>query len=233
MILFVTGIDTGVGKTLATGHLAAAFASTGRRVITQKLVQTGCDGASEDILEHRRIMQCGLLPDDQAGLTCPYCFSFPASPHLAAAREGRRIDVDTIIQAADTLAQRHDILLIEGAGGLCVPLNEETTILDLLTRQRWPTVLVSTPRLGSINHTLLSLDALRVRDIPIAGILYNLHPGNHPEIVADTRRVIRRALLAINPAASLVDLPCCTPNTAPPRLNAECWLQTPVRFQQR
>ncbi|PTN36995.1 dethiobiotin synthase [Desulfonatronum sp. SC1] len=217
MIIFVAGIDTDVGKTVATGRLAAVYAAAGRRVITQKLVQTGCEGIAEDILEHRRAMQYDLLPEDLAGSTCPYVFKFPASPHLAAALEGRRIDTAKLTGATNTLARHYEIVLVEGAGGLCVPLDGQTTLLDLLARQHWPTVLVTTPRLGSINHTLLSLAALRERRIPVAGIVYNLHHPSPPEIVDDTLHIIRDALRTINHRAPVLHMPTAASGTTDER----------------
>ena len=92
-VYFVTGIDTDAGKSIVTGVLARDWAGRGRRVVTQKFIQTGCPGLSEDIETHRRIMGTGLLPEDLDGTTCPIVFTYPASPHLAAAIDSRRIDL--------------------------------------------------------------------------------------------------------------------------------------------
>ncbi len=210
MILFVAGIDTGVGKTIATGLLAASYAARGYRVVTQKLVQTGSEGVPEDILEHRRLMGCDVYPEDRSGLTCPYVFRFPGSPHLAAALEGRRIDTRRLAAATRALARRYEIVLVEGVGGLQVPLTRKTTVLDFVARQGWPVLLVSSPRLGSINHTLLSLEALHTRRLPLAGVLYNLHPAARAEIVSDTRRVIQTALRRMGCTTPVLDLPAAT-----------------------
>ena len=83
-VYFISGIDTNIGKSYATGFIARTWNSEGRRTITQKLIQTGNTGMSEDIELHRRIMRCGLLPEDREGLTMPEIFSYPCSPHLAA-----------------------------------------------------------------------------------------------------------------------------------------------------
>lgn len=88
----VSGIDTDIGKSVATGLMARSLSLLGYSVITQKLVQTGCRGVAEDILRHRQLMGVDLLPEDQSGLTCPYVFSKPCSPHLAAELEGTVID---------------------------------------------------------------------------------------------------------------------------------------------
>lgn len=206
MILFVTGIDTGIGKTIATGVLAAGYAARGARVITQKLAQTGCEGFPEDLLTHRRLMGSERLPEDDSGLTCPYVFRFPASPHLAAALEQRRVELTRLAGAAAELARRCDVLLVEGVGGLCVPLTPEATVLDFVAGQAWPVVLVTSSRLGSINHTLLSLDALRARGLPLAAVIYNTFPPQPPEIEADTRAVIVAALARAGSRAPVLDL---------------------------
>ncbi|MFW6170309.1 MAG: dethiobiotin synthase, partial [Planctomycetota bacterium] len=126
MILFVTGIDTEIGKTVATGFLAAWLQAQGRRTITQKLVQTGGKDVSEDLRHHRRLMGIDLLPEDRARLTCPAIYPFPASPHLAARLAGESIDVQRIVHCANQLAACHEFVLIEGAGGLLVPLTPDT-----------------------------------------------------------------------------------------------------------
>lgn len=208
MILFVAGIDTGIGKTVATGLMARWFVARGYSVVTQKLVQTGCTGFSEDILLHRKLMGVDLLPEDRGGLTCPYVFRFPGSPQLAATLEGKTVEVNRLADAARQLAQRYDIVLVEGVGGLCVPLTDETTVLDFVTDRAWPTVLVTTPRLGSVNHTLLSLEALHARNLPLAGVMYNLFDSALPEIVRDSRRVFENALRRMAYDAPIWDLPC-------------------------
>lgn len=211
MILFVAGIDTGIGKTIATGLMARWYAARGFTVVTLKLVQTGCEGFPEDIGTHRDMMGSGRLPEDLTGLTCPYVFRFPGSPHLAAAIEGRSVDTARLEAAARELAQRYEIVLVEGVGGLCVPLTDETTVLDFLAQRDWPVVLVTAPRLGSINHTLLSLEALRTRHLSLAAVIYNLHHTARPEIVRDTRRVIENALDRMGYAAPILDMPAADP----------------------
>jgi dethiobiotin synthetase len=207
MILFVAGIDTGIGKTVATGLLARWYASHGFSVATQKLVQTGGEGFSEDVLAHRKLMGVDRIPEDALGLTCPYVFRFPGSPHLAAALEGRSVDPGRLEEAVKELAPRYQVVLVEGVGGLCVPLTEKLTVLDFLAQQAWPTVLVTAPRLGSINHTLLSLEALHTRRIPLAAVIYNLHRTARPEIVRDTRGVIERAARKMGYAVPVFDIP--------------------------
>ncbi len=190
----VCAIDTDIGKSVVTGLLARFLKTGGATVITMKPVQTGCLGKPEDILMHRRIMESDWDQWDEQGLTCPYCFPFPGSPHLAARLAGTAIDPQRLDRAMEELQAHHRWLVVEGAGGLLVPLGEELTWLEYLRERRIPVILVTSPRLGSINHTLLSLEAIRARGVYLAGLVYNLH-GDHPkEIVLDSLRVFRRAL---------------------------------------
>lgn len=193
-VIAITGIDTDIGKTVVTGLLARFLLEQGRRVITQKVAQTGCHGMAEDIRTHRRLMGTELLPEDHDGLTCPYVFAKPCSPHLAAALAGERIDPAVIRRATATLADRYDIVLLEGAGGLVVPLTEELTFLDYLEQEHLPLIVVSSPRLGSINHTLMLLELAWRRGLMVLGIVYNRFQGADPEIAADSARIFSRYL---------------------------------------
>lgn len=189
-IFFIAGIDTDIGKTVATGLLSRYLLDRDVNVITQKMVQTGCDGMSEDIEMHRRIEGRGLLKEDLAGTTCPYLFSHAASPHLAADMEDKKIDPQKIQTATQLLEKTYDTVLLEGAGGLFVPLNTDTTILDYIRQQQYPVILVSSSKLGSINHTFLSLEALFSRNIPLSGVVYNCYPNTDENIEKDSKRQI-------------------------------------------
>jgi dethiobiotin synthetase len=183
-VFAISGIDTDIGKSVAVGLMARYLLRQGKRVITQKMIQTGVSGTvSEDILLHRRLMGTGLLPADESGGTCPYLFTMPASPHLAAEQEHRVIDVSQITAATRRLLTQYDIVLLEGVGGLLVPLNYSyadmdsgTLLADYLAEQRYPLVVVTSGKLGSLNHTLLTLEAARHCGIPFAGLVYNHYP---------------------------------------------------------
>ncbi len=206
-IIAVCGIDTEVGKTIVTGLLAEFLIGEGKTVITQKPVQTGCVSKPEDILHHRQLMNSAWNKDDEQGLTCSSCFPYPASPHLAARLAGKSLDLDQVTSSTQTLAGKYDFLLVEGAGGLMVPLTEGVLWLDYLQECGYPMILVTSPRLGSINHTLLSLEAIKARGINLLGMVYNLH-GDHPlEIVKDSLQVFRRALPRYGFPARVIMLP--------------------------
>jgi len=202
----ISGIDTDIGKTIVTGLLAKSLHLSGHSVITQKLVQTGCQGIAEDIVKHRKIMGIGLLPEDENGLTCPYVFPKACSPHLAAELANQSIDIHHINSATEELAADYEHVLLEGAGGLLVPLTRETTFLDYLEQQGYPLILVSSPRLGSINHTLSALELAKNRGIFVNGLVYNCYDATDTEIREDSRKVFLSALAKHGFPAKIVDL---------------------------
>lgn len=193
-VIFISGIDTDVGKTIATGLYAKQLMAQGFSVITQKMIQTGCQDMAEDLLVHRKIQGIALTEEDMNGITCPYLFDYPCSPHLAAKRAGKHIDPKTIEKSTALLAEKYDYVLLEGAGGLMVPYNEQETTLDYIQKHHYPLVLVTSGKLGSINHTLLSLEACRTRNIQVQRVLYNLYPEYDPVISEETQRYLKRYL---------------------------------------
>ena len=206
-VFFVSGIDTGVGKSYATGYLAKVWNEKGIRTITQKLVQTGNTDVSEDIELHRKIMGCGFLPEDDEKLTMPEIFSYPCSPHLAAEIDGREIDFGKIESAAVALSERYDAVLLEGAGGLMVPLTRSLLTLDYAAEKGWPLILVTSGKLGSINHTLMSLELCRLRGIRVSHVVYNDFPADSEWIKNDSITIIRAYLERHFPECRLLELP--------------------------
>ncbi len=207
-VYFISGIDTDAGKTYATGYLAALYNSQGIRCITQKFIQTGNVGRSEDIEAHRQLMRTGLLPEDHEELTMPEIFSYPASPLLAARIDGRPIRFDRIRRATRELAARYDRVLIEGAGGLMVPLTEDLLTIDYIRREGYPVIFVTSGRLGSVSHTLLSLEAMERRGIQLAMLAYNHYPADtDPVLQDDTRRYLQTYLKSHFPNAEWTEIP--------------------------
>ncbi len=203
---FVSGIDTGVGKTVATGVMARWLLGKGLSVATVKLVQTGCRGFSEDLDTHRAIMGVPPLPEDAAGLTAPQIFDFPASPHLAATLEHRTVDTDRISECVRKVSEQYDVTLVEGAGGLAVPLTEDFLTVDFAAAELWPVILVCSGKLGALNHALLSIEALKHRDMDLAGVVYNYCAEADPVIDEDTPRMIGRAMRQAGYPPALVRL---------------------------
>lgn len=204
---FISGIDTDAGKTYVTGHIARHLMKEGKRVITQKFIQTGNAGMSEDIEVHRRIMGTGMLPEDLDHTTAPVIFSYPASAQLAARIDGREIDLEVIDRATERLLSLYDVVLVEGAGGLAVPITDTFMAIDYVESRRLPLILVTNGVLGSINHTVLSLEAVRARGIELAAVIYNEHFDTDAVIAADTRGFIERYVKRNFPDALFATVP--------------------------
>ena len=189
---FISGIDTDAGKTYVTGYIARRLMEEGKKVITQKFIQTGNTDMSEDIVKHREIMGTGLLPEDLDHTTAPVIFSYPASAQLAAKIDGREIDLEVIDRATERLKSLYDIVLIEGAGGLAVPITDTFMSIDYAESRKLPVILVTNGILGSINHTVLSLEAIRSRGMQLAAVIYNEHFDTDSVIAEDTCGFIAR-----------------------------------------
>ncbi len=208
MVTFVSGVDTDAGKSIATGWIARRLMSAGRRVVTQKLVQTGNAGLSEDILLHRSMMGCGLLPEDEDRTTMPEIYTYPCSPHLAARIDGRPVSLARIDAATARLDARYDEVLLEGAGGLMVPLTDDLLTIDFVAARGYPMIFVTGGILGSISHTLLAFEAMERRSIRVARVVYNLWPGRKDRVIDDESRVyLRREAAKRFPDALWEELP--------------------------
>lgn len=208
-IIVVSGIDIGAGATVATGLLARWFKDNGKNAVTMKMVQTGSRGLSQDIVEHRKRAGSEMLEEDAMGITCPYVFSDACSPHLAARLDGRTIDTGVIANSAEMLAGQYDYVLLEGVGGLFVPLNESSLVVDVCAARGWPMILVTGPWNGSINLTLASLAELDRQDVSLQGLLYNLDNSSSadPRVVDDTRRLFEKKIADLGWEDRICDIP--------------------------
>ena len=163
---FVTGTDTGVGKTLIACALLNAFAAAGRRVAGMKPVAAGADETAEGLVNADvRLLRGASSVAAPLALVNPYCFMPPVAPHIAAERAGVTIDLKRIAQAFAQLAAIADVVIVEGAGGFCVPLNRHEDAADLACRLGLPVILVVGLRLGCLNHALLTAQAVRARGL--------------------------------------------------------------------
>lgn len=205
--IFISGIDTDAGKSYVTGWLAKQYMNQGLSVITEKPIQTGNHEYSEDIDVHRRIMGIGMQPVDLDHTTAPIIFSYPASPHLAAKIDGAKVDISLIDAATERLKSLYDVVLIEGAGGLMVPMTSDMLTIDYPLTRHLPVALVTNGRLGSINHTILSLEALQTRGMRLHSLLYNTHFDNDKVIAADTRDYLQRYLTKNWPGVEMILVP--------------------------
>ena len=207
-VFFVSGIDTNVGKSYATGWIAKEWNGRGISTITQKLVQTGNDGFSEDIELHRRIMGCGMLDVDRQGLTMPEIYTYPCSPHLAAEIDRRPVDFARIEAATRALSGKYDAVLLEGAGGLMVPLTRNLLTIDYVREKGYPLIFVTSGRLGSISHTLLGLEAVKRRGITLKALVFNMFPLEEDRTIADdTQGYFKDFLASEFPRAEYLTVP--------------------------
>lgn len=150
--------------------------------ITSKLVQTGCTGIADDIIEHRRIMEIDLLAEDKNKLTCPFVYSFPASPHFSAEIDQQPFDLEKVSEAFSSLQKKYELILTEGAGGLAVPLTKEMLSTEYVKKNHLPIILVTSSKLGNINHTLLSIDYCLNNHIELKTVIYNQFPNDDKQI---------------------------------------------------
>jgi len=174
--IFITGTDTDCGKTVVSAALLSLL--LGRKINAgyMKPIQTGCikNGAvirAPDVDFVLKVCNISVSPS-QYELISPYKFILPASPHLAAEQESIEISIDNIIETSACLNKSYDHLIIEGAGGILVPLSNNIMMLDLIKRLRYPVILVTRTSLGTINHTLLSIHELLNAGCYIAGLIF-------------------------------------------------------------
>ena len=200
----MSGIDTDAGKSYVTGIIAKRIMDSGRSCITQKFIQTG--GENIDIELHRKLMGIELLDIDVNKLTCPIMFNYPASPHLAAKIDGEKINFDLILSSTKHLSEMFDVLLIEGAGGLHVPLNGFYTTIDYIQEKKYPLIFVTSGKLGSINHTLLSLELCRNRNIDVAIVAYNRFFDEDTIISNDTFDYLKMYISHYHPNTEMIEI---------------------------
>jgi dethiobiotin synthetase len=189
--LFVTGTDTSVGKTYVCARFLEFLTTKGIRAGYQKWVATGTSaGLPDDLalcLKAASISPTLELVKQQA----PYRFRYPASPHLAAEMEDRAVDPEVIVEDYKFLAARYEWLIVEGVGGIMVPLRRDLLLADLLARLQPGTLVVARSGLGTLNHTLLTLEALRKREIPVLGVIFSDSEAKEDErLVNDNMQII-------------------------------------------
>ncbi|BBH19041.1 ATP-dependent dethiobiotin synthetase BioD [Paenibacillus baekrokdamisoli] len=179
--LFVTGTDTGVGKTVVTAAITAALRAEGLNVGVWKPVQSGAPLGSGVTDAERLLQYTGI--NERADSVASFTFEAPLTPFLAAREAGMTFTLQELISAGEPLLNRYESVLIEGAGGVAVPLTEEELVVDLITKLRIPALIVARSGLGTINHTLLTVSYLRHHAVPIIGVILN--DGESTERVDD------------------------------------------------
>ena len=195
--VFITGTDTGVGKTVVSAALLSMLRSSGMDAVPMKPVQTGAkqvDGRWRSPDLDFCLAMAGLQPGPlEYARMAPCCFARACSPHLAAAVAGRRISLRRVAACFRALKARHAMVIVEGAGGVCVPIQGRQTMLDLMSVLDLPVVVVARPGLGTINHTLLTLHGLRRAQVRVQGVVFNTtRPGGSGYIERDNIKTIAR-----------------------------------------
>ncbi len=192
-LLFVTGTDTAVGKTVVTGGIAAALRAEGMNVGVMKPVVAGLvQHEGRDISEDVRFLETAAGIIEEEDLIAPYRLPLPAAPQLAAEQAGVVIDPAHMLEAARTLERRCDLLLVEGAGGWLVPIRTDYLMRDLARDLAAPVLVVARMTLGTINHTVLTVEAVQAAGLPVLGIVLNGRDPVEPDEVAEENpRLIR------------------------------------------
>jgi dethiobiotin synthetase len=185
--VFVTGTSTEVGKTVVAAVIARSLAEEGKRVAVFKPAVTGLEEESET--DHALLRRAsGTSQSDEE--IAPYRYQPPASPHLAAALAGDEIDPERLRRAARKAAEGADAIVCEGVGGLLVPLSPTYLVRDLAVDLGYPLVVVADPGLGTINHTLLTIESARAAGLEVAAAVLNPWPEHPTEIESDNRKTI-------------------------------------------
>jgi dethiobiotin synthetase len=187
--LFVTGTGTEVGKTVVAAVLARSLAAAGNSVAVFKPAVTGLDDPGE--ADHE-LLRRAAGSDQSDGEIAPYRYGPPASPHLAAALAGEEIDPASLLRAARAAAASTDALISEGVGGLLVPLAPGYSVRDLAVELALPLVVAASPGLGTINHTLLTLEAARSAGLTVARVVLTPWPQAPDAIEESSRETIAR-----------------------------------------
>ena len=180
--IFITGTDTGVGKTAISGGLAGALADKGLSVGVMKPVQSGAgvrNGAFYSPDSEFMIAACGS--QDEIELVCPVMLREPLAPSVAADIEGKAIDLGIIRNAYLELEKRHDIVIVEGAGGIAVPVKDNFLYSDLIKCLCLPAIIVARAGLGTINHTFLTVEYAKTCGISVTGVIINDFKGGIAE----------------------------------------------------
>ena len=194
---FITGTDTNVGKTYVACQLIADYVAQGYKVIGMKPVAAGCelvDGAwvNEDVLK----LEAASNVKAPRNLVNPYSFKEAIAPHIAAELAGVNVEISVIKQAFDALTELADIVIVEGAGGFLVPLNsssENKTMADLVAALNIPIILVVEMKLGCINHTLLTVEAIQARNLTLHGWVAN-QIGSKMPMLAENEATLERLI---------------------------------------
>lgn len=185
--LLVLGTDTGIGKTMIAGAIARWLKDDGARVAVCKPCATGCQHRREGLVSEDAefLAHCGDVPHP-LDLVCPQRYAEPLAPAVAADRAKIPLDWEAIDRAIQLMSRDSDVMVVEGVGGVMVPMDAKHTFLDVAAWLKIPAIIVARPALGTLNHTLLTLSALRSRGIKVIGVIINRYPNDTPGAAEET-----------------------------------------------
>lgn len=202
---FVTGTDTGVGKTVITGALIKAMQARGLKACGMKPIETGCRHVGEALhpSDGLFLKEIAGMDEDLNDIT-PLRFETPAAPLTASEIEGRELDIGIIKDKFNLLSQKYSFIVVEGLGGILVPIKKDYSVLDLIKELQLPLLIVSRPSLGTINHTLLTVNYALKEGINVAGIIINFNKPSDGTISEQTspdiiKRLSRAPVIGIFP----------------------------------
>lgn len=188
--VFITATDTSVGKTYISGLLLAYLIDHGINCGYQKWISTGNRRMSEDLAFCLQLAEIPFM-EEMIDQHVPYRFQFPAAPHLAAELDNREVKPEIILANYEAMSIRYQKLIVEGVGGLMVPLRRDLLLIDFMAPLKIKTILVCRSGLGTINHSLLSIEALRHRNIPLLGLVFtDSGPGEDEILSMDNMKVV-------------------------------------------
>ena len=208
--LLITGTDTGAGKTIVAGAIADWFRRRHRRVAVCKPCATGCVHRREGLVSEDAefLAACSDTPFP-LDLICPVRYAQPLAPAIAAERMGQPLDWAAIDRSIRLMSVGSDVMIVEGIGGIMVPMDQKMTVLDMAAQLRVPTVIVARAGLGTINHSLLTISALRGAGVRVAGVVVNRYPTDVASAAEETNpRAIERwgktSVLCLVPEENIV-----------------------------
>ena len=189
--IFISGTDTGVGKTVVSCALARGLRADGRDIGVMKPAETGVTSNGP---EDAQALRTAAGVEDPLSIICPLQYALPAAPEASAEAEGTVVDLEKIESAFGVLSSRHESVLVEGAGGLLVPLTPTLDMAALASQLGLPVLLVARASLGTINHTLLSVALCKQRDLELVGVVISHAEGALSDTDAKNLEVLRRSL---------------------------------------
>ena len=190
---FITGTDTGVGKTWFTARLCRYLRELGIRAGVWKPIQSGTCG--NDPASDSARLKRGAGVDDDVDDICKFSLKSPLAPMVAAALEKKKVSCDDLMASSELLFRKYDLMLVEGVGGFAVPLNSKELMSDFAVRLNFPVIVMASPGLGTVNHTLLTVEAIRRRGLQVAGVVLNGY-DTEPLRVNDWEELIHGTIIS-------------------------------------